>query len=174
MVVNNPEEEKVKSYRGKDNPLKLFGEHLTSIGTGVKYLVKPTRITLMYPEETMKLPVGYRGMIRLYKDVCIGCSLCAMVCPADAMKMTTEGGKKLPSINYGRCVYCAYCVDICPVDALKETGVHDAVFTSRKELLFDPEKFNKDFDQPLDIGKPVKRVRAKIDENKGISYEPVE
>ncbi|BCU67445.1 NADH-quinone oxidoreductase subunit I [Sulfolobales archaeon HS-7] len=162
----------MKEYPKKENPFKLLGQHLEAIGTGLKYLVKPTRITLMYPEESMVLPTGYRGMIRLYKDVCIGCTLCAMVCPADAMKMVTEEGKKLPMINYGRCVFCGFCVDICPVDALKETGVHDAAFTNRRELIFDPDKFSQDFDQPPTMDKPVRKVRAKIDEKKGIVYEP--
>jgi NADH-quinone oxidoreductase, chain I len=139
--------DKVKEYPKGENPFKLFADHLAAVGTGLKYLVKPTRITLKYPEEAMTLPTGYRGMIRLYKDVCIGCTLCAMVCPADAMKMATEEGKKLPMINYGRCVFCGFCVDICPVDALKETGVHDAAFSNRRELVFDPDKFDKDYDE---------------------------
>ncbi|RLG47832.1 MAG: NADH-quinone oxidoreductase subunit I, partial [Thermoproteota archaeon] len=34
-------------------------------------------------------------MIRWRRDVCISCSLCARVCPADAMKMyEVEGEKK--------------------------------------------------------------------------------
>ncbi|MCY0883288.1 MAG: NADH-quinone oxidoreductase subunit I, partial [Acidianus infernus] len=102
----------VKEYK-KENPFRLFANHLQSIGTGIKYMVKPQRITLKYPEESLTLPAGYRGIIRLYKDVCIGCTLCAMICPADAMKMMTYQGKKLPTINYGRCVFCGFCVDIC-------------------------------------------------------------
>jgi len=161
--------DKVKEYK-KSNPFRLFAEHLEAVGTGIKYFVEPQRVTLKYPEEALSLPVGYRGMIRLYKDVCIGCTLCAMVCPADAMKMVTQEGKKLPTINYGRCVFCAFCVDICPVDALKETGVHDAAFTNRRDLVFMPDKFNKDFDEAPPVGKVVRKVKAVIDENRGIKY----
>ncbi|MUM64087.1 NADH-quinone oxidoreductase subunit NuoI [Acidianus infernus] len=160
----------VKEYK-KENPFRLFADHLQSIGTGIKYMVKPQRITLKYPEESLTLPAGYRGIIRLYKDICIGCTLCAMICPADAMKMMTYQGKKLPTINYGRCVFCGFCVDICPVDALKETGVHDVAFSNRRDLIFDPEKFNKNFDNPPE-DKVVKKVRAVIDEEKGIKYVP--
>ncbi|EHP68803.1 MAG: NADH-quinone oxidoreductase subunit NuoI [Metallosphaera yellowstonensis] len=162
---------KIKEYKKGDSSLNLVTGHLKAVGTGVKYFVKPQRITLKYPEESLSLPTGYRGMIRLYKDVCIGCTLCAMVCPADAMKMATDQGKKFPTINYGRCVFCGFCVDICPVDALKETGVHDAAFSSRRELFFSPDKFNQDFDQPP-VELLVKKVKAVIDEEKGIKYVP--
>jgi len=164
---------KIKEYE-KKNPFRLFADHVSAVATGLKYTFKPTRITLQYPEEALLLPDGYRGMLRLYKDICIGCTLCALVCPADAMKMATEQGKKYPMINYGRCVFCGFCVDICPVDALRETGMHDAAFQNRRELVFDPDKFNADFQQEMPTGKTVRRVKAIIDENKGIKYEPAD
>ncbi|MEM3225570.1 MAG: NADH-quinone oxidoreductase subunit NuoI [Saccharolobus sp.] len=162
---------KEKEYK-KENVFSLFSEHVKSITTGLKYLVKPQRITLQYPEDSLTLPVGYRGMIRFYKDVCIGCTLCALICPADAMKMVTESGKKFPQINYGRCVFCGFCVDVCPVDALKETRVHDIAFNSRKDLIFDPDKFNQDVDEVPLVNKPVRKVKAVVDENRGIKYVP--
>ncbi|AHC52355.1 NADH dehydrogenase subunit I [Sulfolobus acidocaldarius SUSAZ] len=160
--------DQVKEYK-KDNLLKAFVNHLQAVGTGLKYAVKPQRITLKYPEEAISLPTGYRGMIRLYKDICIGCTLCALICPADAMKMTTEAGKKLPVINYGRCVFCGFCVDVCPVDALRETRVHDTIFTNRRDLVFRPDKFDQAYDEPP-AEKVVRRVKPIIDENKGIKY----
>jgi NADH-quinone oxidoreductase subunit I len=165
---------KIREYDKNKNPFRLFGAHVAAIGEGIKHAIKPKTITLNYPDVSMTLPTNYRGMIRLYKDVCIGCSLCAMICPADAMKMTTWEGKKLPQINYGRCVFCGFCVDVCPVDALKETRVHDAAFQSRRELVFNPDKFSQDFDQTLPVKGTVRKVRAVIDENKGIRYVPDE
>jgi len=90
------------------------------------------------------------------------------------MKMTTDGGKKLPSINYGRCVFCGFCVDVCPVDALKETRVHDAVFTNRRDLVFRPDRFGKDFEEQSPSEKVVRKMRTVIDEKKGIKYVPDE
>jgi len=164
---------KIKEYK-KENPFRLFTDHLQAVGAGLKYMISPQRITIKYPEESLSLPTGYRGMIRLYKDICIGCTLCALICPADAMKMVTEEGKKLPSINYGRCVFCGFCVDVCPVDALKETRVHDATFTNRRDLVFRPDKFSQDFDEPAPVEGVVKKVKAIIDEKKGIRYVPDE
>ncbi|WP_443294889.1 NADH-quinone oxidoreductase subunit NuoI [Stygiolobus sp. CP859M] len=164
---------KIKEYK-KENPFRLFTDHLQAVGAGLKYMISPQRITIKYPEESLSLPTGYRGMIRLYKDICIGCTLCALICPADAMKMVTEEGKKLPSINYGRCVFCGFCVDVCPVDALKETRVHDATFTNRRDLVFRPDRFSQDFDEPAPVEGVVKKVKAIIDEKKGIRYVPDE
>jgi len=164
---------KIKEYK-KENPFRLFTDHLQAVGAGLKYMISPQRITIKYPEESLSLPTGYRGMIRLYKDICIGCTLCALICPADAMKMVTEEGKKLPSINYGRCVFCGFCVDVCPVDALKETRVHDATFTNRRDLVFRPDRFSQDFDEPAPVEGIVKKVKAIIDEKKGIRYVPDE
>ena len=167
---NNP---KIKEYK-KENPFRLFADHVQAVGAGLKYMVSPQRITIKYPEEALSLPTGYRGMIRLYKDICIGCTLCALICPADAMKMVTEEGKKLPSINYGRCVFCGFCVDVCPVDALKETRVHDATFTNRRDLVFRPDRFDQDFDSPAPVEGVVKKMKTVIDEKKGIKYVPDE
>ncbi|MFP3346853.1 MAG: NADH-quinone oxidoreductase subunit NuoI [Sulfolobaceae archaeon] len=164
---------KIKEYK-KENPFRLFADHLQAVGAGLKYMISPQRITIKYPEESLSLPTGYRGMIRLYKDICIGCTLCALICPADAMKMVTEEGKKLPSINYGRCVFCGFCVDVCPVDALKETRVHDATFTNRRDLVFRPDRFSQDFDEPAPVEGVVKKVKTIIDEKKGIRYVPDE
>lgn len=164
---------KIKEYK-KENPFRLFTDHLQAVGAGLKYMISPQRITIKYPEESLSLPTGYRGMIRLYKDICIGCTLCALICPADAMKMVTEEGKKLPSINYGRCVFCGFCVDVCPVDALKETRVHDATFTNRRDLVFRPDRFSQDFDEPAPAEGVIKKVKAIIDEKKGIRYVPDE
>lgn len=167
--------DKIKEYRKEKNPFRLFGYHLAAISEGAKHLVRPKRITLMYPEEVQELPTGYRGFIRFYKDLCTGCTMCAVICPADAMKMVTQEGKKFPRINYGRCIFCSFCVDICPVDALKETPIHDVAFTSREQFRYSPDEFNKEFqEEPPLLNKPVKRVKPVIDEDRGVVYVPDE
>jgi len=60
--------------------------HLKAIFTAVKYLfLRP--ITVKYPEERLKKPKNYRGVILLDMKKCIHCSLCARICPAAAIKM---------------------------------------------------------------------------------------
>lgn len=71
---------------------------------------------------------------RHYADLskCIGCSLCAIECPADAITMKPippeyEVPRKnprriYPSVDYFRCVFCYRCVSVCPVGAYVTTN----------------------------------------------------
>ncbi len=153
--------------------------HLKAIFTGMKYLFLGPRLTIMYPDEIEELPEGYRGMIEYDWDSCIKCSLCAMVCPADAMKMylskeeSEREGKvvKRPGINYTRCVFCGFCVDICPTNSLRFTGVHDVAYYTYEEQIYTPQEFSKGVPKPIYDREP-KKVKAILDERRGIVYEP--
>jgi len=52
---------------------------------------------------------------RLDPSLCTGCSVCARVCPVDAIKM--QEGR--PVIDQGICVRCLCCHEMCPVGAMK-------------------------------------------------------
>ncbi len=88
-------------------------------------LSKPA--TIQYPYEETIVEPDYRG--RHYADLmkCIGCSLCAIECPADAIKMekvpdeykVNPANKRriYPVINYMKCVFCYRCITVCPTNA---------------------------------------------------------
>jgi NADH-quinone oxidoreductase subunit I len=151
---------------------KFFGidvlGHLEAEGTGVKYLFMP-RMTLQYPEVCQDFGPNYRGMLKFYPDRCISCTLCARICPSNAIKMYKVDAKKQPGITYQRCIFCGFCVDICPVDALEMSNVHDVAYYGLTEQVQKPEEFSK--------GPPVmekaKKVKPQLDEKRGIRYEPV-
>lgn len=54
--------------------------------------------------------------------VCIGCSLCAKICPENCIEMkalTKFNGKLKPVTDYNYCKGCALCAHECPVKAIK-------------------------------------------------------
>lgn len=65
--------------------------------------------------------------IKFYKDKCIRCGMCAVVCPHRVFSMELDGtGKKqaLTIVNEEACIECGACQMNCPVGALEiDTGV---------------------------------------------------
>jgi len=54
------------------------------------------------------------------QDICIGCSLCAKICPEACIDMITDNnGKPKPRTDYDYCKGCALCAHECPVKAIK-------------------------------------------------------
>ncbi len=59
--------------------------------------------------------------LKLDRDLCIGCSMCATVCP-HAVFVIEEKLARIAELD--RCMECGACVGNCPVDALTvEAGV---------------------------------------------------
>jgi len=48
---------------------------------------------------------------------CIGCAICVLICPKDAMRMPPSF---IVHIDRVKCDQCRECLACCPVDALKE------------------------------------------------------
>jgi len=55
-------------------------------------------------------------MLRVRKDLCVGCGLCIENCPQEAVSV--QSGKAW--IDRTRCNCCGICLDICPQGAIIE------------------------------------------------------
>jgi len=182
-VIKKMEENK------KESALKEAKGHLDAIATGFKYLVDPHRMTLDYPAEAIELPKNYRGFFKLNDDKCIGCSLCEMICPSNAivmsqlppppLKLSGQGGmpppspaalrpKKRPVIDWGLCIFCYFCVDVCPTEAFETSNIHDLSYFEEEEYR---PTFNGFLSLPNSPSGNAKKVIAKTDLKKGIKYE---
>ena len=81
-------------------------------------------------------------------EKCIGCELCAGVCPADCIYVRgadndpenpTSPGERFGfvyEINYLRCIHCDMCVEACPTEAITESKLFEFSFTNREDAIY--------------------------------------
>jgi formate hydrogenlyase subunit 6/NADH:ubiquinone oxidoreductase subunit I len=81
-------------------------------------------------------------------EKCIGCELCAGVCPAKCIyvavpttipRIPTSPGERFGfvyEINYLRCIHCDMCVEACPTEAITESKLFEFSFTNRKDAIY--------------------------------------
>jgi len=92
-----------------------------------------------------------RHVLNRYEDgmeKCIGCELCAGVCPAKCIYVRgadndpqdpTSPGERFGfvyEINYLRCIHCDMCVEACPTEAITESKLFEFSFTNRRDAVY--------------------------------------
>jgi NADH-quinone oxidoreductase subunit I len=110
-------------------------------------------VTENYPDEKRPKPTRFHGrhVLNRYEDgmeKCIGCELCAGVCPARCIYVrgadNPVDGPVSPGerygfvyeINYLRCIHCDLCVEACPTEAITETKLFEFSFTNRSDAIY--------------------------------------
>jgi NADH-quinone oxidoreductase subunit I len=122
----------------------------------VAHMTRP-RVTREYPlEKRPKQPRQHgRHVLSRYEDgmeKCIGCELCAGVCPADCIYVRgldnppdhpVSPGERygyVYEINYLRCIHCDMCVEACPTEAITESKLFEFSFTNRADAIYEKDQ----------------------------------
>lgn len=96
-------------------------------------------VTRLYPEEIMELPDRFRGQQHLDKDKCVGCGICAQMCPNDVIEVV-KSGKWYPQFDNGHCMFCGLCVEICPNGALSMTKHFEMASWTKGGTVYSPDQ----------------------------------
>ena len=132
----------------------------------LRQIGKRQRVTIEYPEHKRPKAVRFHGrhVLNRYEDgmeKCIGCELCAAVCPArcihvrgadnplDAPVSPGERYGFVYEINYLRCIHCDLCVEACPTEAITESKLFEFSFTNRQDAIYTRDELLVD-----DAGRP--------------------
>ena len=120
-------------------------------------------VTFLYPYEKLESYQSYRGQHIIDWFKCIGCELCAKVCPNECIYFefikvekdspytlprrnktdTMKGQVRRPAVDVGHCLFCGDCSEFCPTDAWMFTQNFELADYTREDLFYHADELKK-------------------------------
>jgi NADH-quinone oxidoreductase subunit I len=130
----------------------MLGEIVKGLATTFREMFEEP-VTVSYPDVKRPVSNRFKGRHELKRydnglEKCIGCSLCAAACPADAIFVEAAAntdeqryspGERYAStyeINMLRCIFCGFCEDACPTEAIVLGSQYELSFTDRDSSIY--------------------------------------
>jgi len=121
-------------------------------------------VTVHYPYEKVKMPKSFRGQHEIDWFKCIGCELCAKVCPNECIyfefieapaespylhpsRAQLDETKKIvrrPAVDVGHCLFCGNCSEYCPTDAWMFNQEYELADYAREDLFYHAKELKKE------------------------------
>jgi NADH-quinone oxidoreductase subunit I len=134
--------------------MAIIDELAKGMGVTLKNFFKKP-ITVQYPKQQRHQHARFRGAVGFVRDTqtgkerCVGCGLCASVCPSNCLTVVPgvdEHGirnAKIYLYDMNRCVFCGMCVEVCPELALVMTHEYELSVADRSQMVLDAEAMLK-------------------------------
>lgn len=141
---------------GFKRSFQIFGAIATGMLTTLKHLFRK-QVTFNYPNVKRHQSVRFRGIHRLQRhedglERCVGCGLCSVVCPSDAIYLEAEENTPEHRVSHGerharyyqidmlRCIFCGFCEEACPEDAIVLGPNWEAANTNRNDFIYTKDR----------------------------------